>query len=110
KAGEPILRLVHLKEMRVEANVPVRGSSVALLQNALLRLHVTMNGEDFTFDSKIEYVSPVIEMNTCRIWARIPNQMVGGGWMLRDGMEATVDIYLTPVQPVSAPAAVSGQK
>jgi RND family efflux transporter MFP subunit len=110
KAGEPILRLVHLKEMRVEANVPVRGASVALLQNAWLRLHVFMNGEDVPFDTKIEYISPVIEMNTCRIWARIPNQIVNGSWMLRDGMEATVDIYLAPAQPVSAPATANGQK
>ena len=100
KAGEPILRLVHLKEMRVEVNVPVQGASAAMLQNARIRVHVNINGDDVTFDSTIEYVSPVIELNTCRIWARVPNQMIAGGWMLRDGMEATVDIQLP--QPVAA--------
>ena len=104
KAGEPILRLVHLKEMRVEANVPVRGASVAHLQNAQIRLHVTINGEDFTRDSHVEFVSPVVEMNTCRIWARVPNIMIAGGWMLRDGMEATVDINIAAAQPVSTRA------
>jgi RND family efflux transporter MFP subunit len=92
KAGEPILRLVHLKEMRVESRVPVRGSSVAHLQNAPCRLHVKINGEDVQFDTKVEFVSPVIELNTCRVWARVPNTMVGGAWLLRDGMEATIDI------------------
>lgn len=94
KAGEPILRLVHMKEMRVEANVPVRGASVALLQNANLRLHININGEEVVRDAKIEYVSPVIEMNTCRIWARVPNTFLAGSWIFRDGMEATVDIQV----------------
>jgi multidrug efflux pump subunit AcrA (membrane-fusion protein) len=101
KAGEPILRLVHLKEMRVEAHVPVAGASVAHLQNANIRVHVNINGQDWTSDSKIEFVSPVIELNTCRIWARVSNPPIAGGWMLRDGMEATVDITFPAAQPVS---------
>lgn len=105
KAGEPILRLVHLKEMRVEANVPVRGASVALLQNAQIKLHVNINGNDWTHDAKIEFVSPVIEMNTCRIWARVPNETVGSAWLLRDGMEATVDITLAPAALSTASSA-----
>ena len=104
KAGEPILRLVHLKEMRVEANVPVRGGSVAHLQNAQIRIHVTINGKDITRDSHVEFVSPVVEMNTCRIWARVPNEMIAGGWMLRDGIEATVDLHFAPSQAVSTKA------
>lgn len=103
KAGEPILRLVHLKEMRVESRVPVRGSSVAHLQNAPLRLHVKVNGEDVQFDTKVEFVSPVIELNTCRVWARVPNTLVGGVWLLRDGMEATIDIL--PPNSASTPGA-----
>jgi multidrug efflux pump subunit AcrA (membrane-fusion protein) len=101
KAGEPILRLMHLKEMRVEAHVQVAGASVAHLQNANIRVHVNINGHDFTRESKIEFVSPRIELNTCRIWARVPNELIAGGWMLRDGMEATIDISVPAAQPVS---------
>lgn len=97
KAGEPILRLVHLKEMRVEANVPVKGASVALLQNAQIKLHININGTDWTHDAKVEFVSPVVEMDTCRVWARVPNETVGSAWLLRDGMNATVDLTLVPV-------------
>lgn len=101
KAGEPILRLMHMKEMKVEAHVPVAGASVTHLQNANMNLNVNINGETFTHECKIEFVSPAIELNTCRIWARVPNHVVAGGWMLRDGMEATVDISFPSVQPVS---------
>lgn len=110
KAGEPILRLLHMKEMRVEAYVPVAGASVAHLQNATLRLHVNVNGETFTYESKIEFVDPSIELNTCRIWARVPNQLIAGSWMLRDGMDATIDISFPPAQPVSTQALPAGTR
>ncbi len=94
KSGEPILHIVHMDEMRVEANVPVRGISASQLKDAPIRLHVRINGEDVVRDAKIEYVSPILKMNTCRVWARVPNTMIGGAWMLQDSMEATLDITL----------------
>ncbi len=95
KAGEPVFRLVHLKEMRVVANVPVRGISVSQLQNAPLKLRVNINGEEWTYDSKVEFVSSVIEMSHCRVWATVPNPPVGSGWLLREGLDALVDIDLS---------------
>lgn len=92
KAGEPILRLVHMKEMRIEAMVPVRNSDVGRLQNAEMTIRVPIHGRDWNHTTKIEFVSPTVEMSTCRIWAKVPNTLNGASWVLRDGMKATVDI------------------
>ncbi|MCC6511425.1 MAG: HlyD family efflux transporter periplasmic adaptor subunit [Pirellulaceae bacterium] len=104
KAGEPILSLMHMKEMRIEANVPVRGSDVAKLQNADITIRVPIGGQEWTHTTKVEFVSPKIEMSTCRIWARIPNSVVGSSWLLRDGMDAVVDIKFSPVDVAQASA------
>ncbi|MGN6545479.1 MAG: efflux RND transporter periplasmic adaptor subunit [Aureliella sp.] len=109
KAGEPVVRMMHMKEMKVEAHVEVAGASVSHLQNAIMFLHVNINGETLTYKSKIEFVSPSIELNTCRIWARVPNEFIAGTWMLRDGMEATIDIQFPPAQPVSTQNAKPAQ-
>lgn len=92
KAGEPILRLVHMKEMKIEAMVPVRNSDVGRLQNAEMVIHVPIHGRDWNYTTKIEFVSPTVEMSTCRIWAKVPNTLNGASWVLRDGMKASVDI------------------
>ena len=92
KAGEPILRLVHMKEMKIEAMVPVRNSDVGRLQNAEITIRVPIHGHDWNYTTKIEFVSPTVEMSTCRIWAKVPNTLNGASWVLRDGMKATVDI------------------
>ncbi len=92
KAGEPILRLVHMKEMKIEAFVPVRNSDVGRLHNAEMIVRVPIHGRDWTYTTKIGFVAPSVEMSTCRIWAKVPNTLNGEAWVLRDGMKATVDI------------------
>ncbi len=92
KAGEPILRLVHMKEMKIEALVPVSNSDVARLQNAEMVIRVPIQGRDWTYTTKIGFVSPSVAMSTCRVWAKVPNTLNGDAWVLRDGMQAFVDI------------------
>lgn len=92
KAGEPILRLVHMKEMKIEAMVPVSNSDVGRLQNAEMIIRVPVHGRDWTYTTKVEFVSPSVTMSTCRIWAKVPNTLSGNTWVLRDGMKAKIDI------------------
>lgn len=94
KAGEPILRLVHMKEVKIEVLAPVRNSDVGRLQGAEMTIHVPIHGRDWNYTTKVEFVSPTVEMSTCRIWAKVPNTLNGGNWVLRDGMQAFVDIKL----------------
>lgn len=93
RSGEPILRLVHLNEMKVETFVPIDGISVADLQGAPMRVSVRINSKDVaTYDTVVEFVSPEIESRKVRVSTRIQNQQVGGSWLLRDGMLASVEI------------------
>lgn len=93
RSGEPILRLVHLNEMKVETFVPIDGIAVRDLQGAPMRVSVRINSQDVaTYNTVVEFVSPEIESRQVRVWTRIQNQQVGGAWLLRDGMVASVEI------------------
>lgn len=93
RAGEPILRLVYLNEMKVEAFVPIEGISVAALQGAAMRVSVRINSKDVaTYDTHVEFVSPEIKSRSVRVATRIQNQQLGGAWLLRDGMQASIEI------------------
>lgn len=97
KAGEPVFRLLHLNEMKVEAMVNLNGKSVAQLQNAPMKVRVRIGGDhpDLLLDARINFVSSQIEVNnTVRVWARIQNRMLGDNWLLRDGMSGSVDILV----------------
>lgn len=93
RAGEPVLQFMGMREMKVQALVPIKGLSVTSLQGAPMRIEVPVNvGEVITFDAKIDYVSPEIEQGKVRVSARVENQAIGGVWILRKGMPATVEI------------------
>ena len=93
RAGEPVLQFMGMKEMKVQAYFPIKGISVTSLQGAPMRIEVPVNvGEVITFDAKIDYVSPEIEQGKVRVSARVENQAIGGVWILRKGMIATVEI------------------
>ncbi|MEO8271264.1 MAG: HlyD family efflux transporter periplasmic adaptor subunit [Aureliella sp.] len=93
RSGEPILRIVHLNEMKVDVIVPTDGISVAKLQGAPMRVSVRINSKDVaTYDTHVEFVSPEIESRNVRVATRIQNQQIGGVWLLRDGMTASVEI------------------
>ncbi len=93
RSGEPVLRLVHLNEMKVETFVPIDGISVGALQGAPMKVNVRLNAQDVaTYDTQVEFVSAEIESRRVRVSARIQNQQVGGAWLLRDGMVADIEI------------------
>ncbi|MFO1066116.1 MAG: HlyD family efflux transporter periplasmic adaptor subunit [Pirellulales bacterium] len=99
KAGEPVLRLVHLNEMRVEArvNLKQKGISTIQLQNAPITITVMIGDKPLVRKAHIQFVSPEVELGSCRVSTRIENQPFNGGWLLSDGMEANVEIAPVPL-------------
>jgi multidrug efflux pump subunit AcrA (membrane-fusion protein) len=99
RGGEPVFQLMHMNEMRVQALVPVKmlaqnGLTVSSLQDAPINIQVAISDKDMvTVNSKIDYVSPEIDSQKVRVWAKIANQAPNGSnWMFRKGMTAVVDI------------------
>ena len=93
RAGEPVLQFMGMKEMKVQAMVPIRGISVTSLQGAPMKIEVPVNNNEvITFNANVDFVSPEIEQGRVRVSARVENQAIGGVWILRKGMQATVEI------------------
>lgn len=93
RSGEPILRMVHLNELKVEAYVPINDISVAALQGAPMKVKVKLSEkDDAVYETQVEFVSAEIESRSVRVSARIQNQQVRGAWLLRDGMVASIEI------------------
>ena len=93
RAGEPVLDFLGMSEMKVEARVLVSGLSIARLQGAPMKIKVPVSAtEVITIDANIEFVSPEIEQGYVRVSTRVQNQAPGGIWVLRKGMDATVEI------------------
>ena len=93
RAGEPVLDFLGMQEMKVEARVPVSGLSITRLQGAPVLIKVPVNASEVvTIEANIDFVSPEIEQGFVRVSARVENQAPGGIWVLRKGMQATVEI------------------
>lgn len=100
RSGDPVFRLVSMNEMKVEAYVEVSSVSVAMLENARVKLTIAgvyegNGGKNYSTEGRITFVSPEIDAGRVRIGAKIPNiRLAGGPWILRDGMQAKMTIYL----------------
>jgi multidrug resistance efflux pump len=95
RAGEPVLHLMHMNEMRVEALVPLKDISVVELQGAPMKIFVKNSEQQvITFEANVEYVSPQVDLGKVRIWTRVQNQAPGGVWLLRAGMPAAIEITI----------------
>ncbi|MBX3420415.1 MAG: HlyD family efflux transporter periplasmic adaptor subunit [Pirellulaceae bacterium] len=99
RAGEPVLTIQHMYEMRVVGYIALRtldekGMSVASLEGAPIRIAVKISPtHKHVVDSQVEFVSGAIDTSArIKIWTRIKNQQVGDSWLLRSGMPAQVTI------------------
>ncbi len=97
RAGDPVLRLVHMNEVKVEALVPVQGFPITALHGAPIAIQVQINpAQVVTFNTHIDFVSPEVRVNRVRVAARVKNPQVGGIWLLREGMNAKCQITIQP--------------
>lgn len=99
RAGEPVLRLVHMNEMKITGYVRISGpnNSVSIndLVDASVKIRVRINPQqNAEYEAKVDFVSPEIDSGQVRFIIRIKNQKdMNGEWILRDGMDAVVDIF-----------------
>ncbi|RMF45228.1 MAG: HlyD family efflux transporter periplasmic adaptor subunit [Planctomycetota bacterium] len=97
RAGDPVLRLVHMNEVKVEALVPVQGFAITALHGAPISIQVKINPTQVvSFDTHIDFVAPEVRVNRVRVAARVKNPKVDGIWLLREGMNATCQITVHP--------------
>jgi len=101
RAGEPVLKIHHMEEMRVVGFINIkdlqsRGLSLNNLEGAAVRITVSISPTySHSVDSFIGFVSNDIDdSNNARVWARIKNERVGDTWLIRDGMPAQVSIII----------------
>ncbi len=113
RGGEPVLKLLHMNEMKVEVMIPLNelaktGLNYSLLDfekapiKVIVKISPTQSYEIPTF---VEFVSSEILSSNIRVSARVQNQKIGDTWLLRDGMSAEVEMQLTSSQPVAQPVA-----
>jgi multidrug efflux pump subunit AcrA (membrane-fusion protein) len=87
KPGEPVVRLMRIDRLRVEAFVAAGASPPAAGGRATFELP-QVTGEPRRFPGKLEFVSPEVDPvnGQIRIWAEIENE----GQMLRPGQRGTL--------------------
>lgn len=101
RAGEPVLKIHHMQEMRVVGfinfkDLQSRGMSLNNLEGAAVRITIGISPTySHSVDSFVSFVSNEIDdSNNARVWARIKNERVGDTWLIRDGMPAQVSITI----------------
>ena len=94
EAGETVLRIVHVEQLRVEGFVRVRDIAPVDVIGKPVRVHVELaRGKRYEFDGKITFASPLIEAGgQYRIWAEVKNRKENEQWILRPGMQAEMTI------------------
>lgn len=101
RAGEPVLKIHHMAEMKVVGFIKIkevsdRGWSINNLEGAKIRVSVSITPtQKHMVDSVINFVSSEIDdSNNVRVSARIRNERIGNSWLLRDGVPAEVSISI----------------
>lgn len=92
--GKPVLRLVRLDRLRVEAFVPFAEREPSTLIDAPVAVRVSFaGGRVEEFSGKITYVNPLVQPGgEYRIWAEVDNRRVGKQWLLKPGVAAEMEV------------------
>ncbi len=94
--GDPILRLVRLDTMQVEGAVDLSSYDPHEIQDSEVTVEVELaHGRKVKTGGKIIYVSPLVRLDgKCPVRAEVANRREHDGWLLRDGLSATMTIHL----------------
>jgi RND family efflux transporter MFP subunit len=94
--GDTILRLFRLDTMHVDGAVPQSQYDPHELQNCEVTVQVEMaRGRKETVRGRITKVSSIVGGHGMfNVRAEVANRQEHGGWMLRDGLPATMTIHL----------------
>ncbi|WP_425618014.1 efflux RND transporter periplasmic adaptor subunit [Anatilimnocola sp. NA78] len=97
--GDPVLRLVRLDRVRVEAFVYAKLGGRFEVEGKPVTVTVKLpEDKEVTVQGRVDYASPIIEgagnNRQYRIWADIENQFVNGHFLIQPGSEATLKINI----------------
>jgi len=97
--GDPVLRLVRLDRVRVEAFVYAKLGGRFEVEGKPVTVTVKLpEDKEVTVQGRVDYASPIIEgagnNRQYRVWADIENQFVNGHFLIQPGSEATLRINI----------------
>lgn len=92
--GKPVLRLVRLDRLRVEAFVPFAEREPSTLLDSAVTVRVPFaGGKVEELVGKITYVNPLVQPGgEYRIWAEVDNRRIGKQWLLKPGVAAEMRV------------------
>lgn len=93
-AGDPIVHLVYMDQLRVHGRVNGSQYTYRELLGRPVTVEVTLSGDKTqSVNARIGFASPVIEDDgSFRIWADIENPKDSRGWIFGPGMSAKITI------------------
>jgi multidrug resistance efflux pump len=92
RSGDPILRVVHMDQLRVEGSLDANRITPGDVDGK--DVTVSLKGQSQEFHGKVVWASPIVEPGgRFRVRAEVANQKNGGHWLLRPGMGATMRIH-----------------
>lgn len=102
--GKPVLRLVRLDRLRVEAFVPFAEREPNSLAGAAVKVSVSFaGGKVEEFPGKITFVNPLVQPGgQYRVWAEIENRRSGEQWLLKPGVLAAMEVANSGQLPVAS--------
>lgn len=95
-AGQPVLRMVRLDHLRVDGFISGTAYDSAEIADRDVTVIVDLARQRRAeFHGRVVFVSPLIQHgNKFRVRALVVNQKSNGHWLLRPGMEASMNIHL----------------
>lgn len=100
KAGEPVLKIHHMAEMKVVGlikapQIQERGLSISSLEGCRVQISVDITPtQTYTVDSKISFVSAELDAtDRIKVSAQLKNEQIGNQWLLRDNMPTRVVLF-----------------
>ncbi len=103
KAGEPVLKIHHMSEMKVVGLIKAsqifdRGLSISSLEGCRVQISVEITPtQSHTVDSKISFVSAELDAtDRIKVSAQLKNETIGNSWLLRDNMPTRVVLFPYP--------------
>ena len=93
-AGDPILRIVRMDQLRVEGLVSIHTHTPQDIQGQPVMVQVSLAGRTESFEGTLVFVSQEVEDGDhYHVFAEVNNRFEDG-WVLRPGLDATMTIQL----------------
>lgn len=92
--GDPVVRVIRMDRLRIEGFVNAeRVNPAELAGQAVLASVRLAHGQVETFAGRVVFVDPRVQAGgEYRFWAEVDNRFEADHWLLRPGLEATMNI------------------